>query len=348
MDTLRSIIAIGLVTAWLPAASLLAQRPVMPQPPPSSQRPTRTVIVDTDAGPDDLMAIAFLLCRRDVHIEAVTVTVGLAHPVPGAANLLRLLELAGRGDTPVFVGRATPLAGAREFPADWRRLSDELPGVSLPSSSRRPESRRAADFLAERLDDASRPVDVLALGALTNLAEAFSQRPTAARKLRSLVAMGGAVDVPGNLAAGGNTENKTAEWNLFVDPVAAAKVFASEAAIRLIPLDATERVPLDVAIWQEIQRRAATPLGRFVAQVLGTVEPNLKDGTYFAWDPLAAVALVEPSVVRVSRLAIEIMQRAPDEGRTRRVPRGKVNAGVALGADAQKFRSLFLGALLAQ
>lgn len=241
MGASRRVIAIGLVTAWLQAGSLLAQRPVIPQPHPSNQRHARAVIVDTDAGPDDLMAIAFLLSRRDVHIEAVTVTVGLAHPVQGAANVLRLLELAGRGDTPVFVGRETPLAGAREFPADWRRLSDELNGVSLPTSSRRPESRGAADFLAERLDDASRPVDLLALGALTNLAEAFNRRPRAAHNLRSVVVMGGAVDVPGNLEPGGIKDNTTAEWNLFVDPVAAAKVFASGARIRLVPLDATEK-----------------------------------------------------------------------------------------------------------
>ena len=334
----------GAIAASLLMGSALAQQPVAPRPAPSTARQSRAVIVDTDAGPDDVMAIAFLLSRRDVHIEAITVALGLAHPARGAVNVLKLLQLAGQVGTPVFVGRETPLSGTREFPAEWRRDSDELKGVSLPTSSRRPESRTAADFLAERLDDGKRPVDVLALGALTNLAEAFNQRPAAARKIRSLVIMGGAVRVPGNLVPGGVTDNKTAEWNLYVDPAAAATVFASGAPIRLVPLDATNKVPLDIAAWREMERRAATPLGRVVTQVLGTVEPWLKDGTYFAWDPLAAVALVEPSVVRVSRLAIEVVQRAPDEGRTRRVPRGKVNAVVALDADAPAFRRLFFGA----
>ena len=97
-----------------------------------------------------------------------------------------------------------------------------------------------------------------------------------------------------------------------------------------------------------MQRRAGTPLGRVVAQVLGTVRPDLKAGTYYAWDPLAAVALVDPSVVRESPLAIEVVQQAPDDGRTRRAPRGQVNVSVALGANARTFRSVFLRVFRAQ
>src|ERR1700736_5092349 len=97
---------------------------------------TNSIIIDTDAGSDDLMAIAFLLSHPSVKIEAITIANGLAHVDAGAKNLVRLLELSGRKDGPVFAGRNAPLRGNAEFPAPWRKTSDELPGVDLPAASR--------------------------------------------------------------------------------------------------------------------------------------------------------------------------------------------------------------------
>src|SRR5690349_8836966 len=121
----------------------------------------RAIIIDTDAGSDDIMAIAFLLSQPAVRIEAITLANGLAHAETGAKNLLRLLDLAGRKEIPVFVGRDTPLKGNAEFPAEWRKISDELPGVSLPAVSRRVERQPAAAYLVGRLRNADRPVQIL-------------------------------------------------------------------------------------------------------------------------------------------------------------------------------------------
>src|SRR6266851_9976504 len=139
----------------------------------TAQAQTNSVIIDTDAGSDDLMAIAFLLAHPSVRIEAITIANGLAHVDPGSRNLIRLLELSGRRDVPVFAGRSTPLRGNAEFPADWRKTSDELPGVTLPTASRQPEPKRAAEYFVERLKDRAHPVRIVALGPLTNLAEAL-------------------------------------------------------------------------------------------------------------------------------------------------------------------------------
>ncbi len=111
----------------------------------------RTVIIDTDAGSDDLMAIAFLLSRPDIHVEAITIVNGMAHVQAGARNVLRLLELAGRSDIPVYAGRETPLSGNVEFPAEWRHTSDNLPGVTLPDATRNIDSQNAAEYLSKRL-----------------------------------------------------------------------------------------------------------------------------------------------------------------------------------------------------
>jgi inosine-uridine nucleoside N-ribohydrolase len=341
----RSQGAFRLLSAALLWLFLLACGAAQAQPRPAYSQ--RVVIVDTDAGSDDLMAIAFLLSRADIHVEAITIVNGMAHVQAGGRNVLRLLALAGRHDVRVYLGRETPISGTAEFPAEWRRNSDELPGVTLPEPTRAIESQPAAEFLARRLSDAAHPVQVLTLGPLTNLAEAFSHMPRAVRAIRQLVIMGGAVRVPGNLADGGafKTDNAAAEWNMFIDPAAAKVVFASGAPIRLMPLDATQRVPIDMALLEQTQWKAETPVARFVAQVLATNRDFIRQGFYFAWDPLAAVALANPAVATFKPLAIEISQKPQDLGRTTEIKGRRANTQVAIDADRLRFRDIFMTAL---
>jgi inosine-uridine nucleoside N-ribohydrolase len=325
------------------------------------------VIVDTDAGADDLMAISFLLSRRDVRIDAITVANGVAHVRAGARNILRLLSLAGRADIPVYIGRDGPLTGSAAFPAEWRKAADELPGVTLPRLARIPQTEPAARFLARRLSNRQSPVRspvrVLALGPLTNIAEALDAAPAAAHNIPDIVVMGGAFGVPGNLGDAGASynSNTVSEWNMFVDPSAAAKVFAaaspsapgSTPKLRLVPLDATRKVPIDSAFLAKFTRDARTPLAHFVAQVLGTNRNLIAQGAYFAWDPLAAVALVDPEVLRTRCFAVavvqevrqEVRQDTKDAGRTIEATGRPPNACVAVGADAGAFYKIFLSAL---
>ncbi len=304
-----------------------------------------SVIIDTDVGNDDLLAIAFLLSRKDVTVEAITIVDGLAHVPVGAANVLRLLEAAGAARVPVYAGREAPLLRTAPFPSEWRQTADTLPGVSFPSTRRKPEPMNAVDFLAERLGAANRPVRILALGPLTNLGEVFRRQPRTARSITELVIMGGAVREHGNLGDGGffKTTNTTAEWNLFHDPLAAEIVFRSGVPLRLIPLDATNKVPIDLAFLREFTSRARSPLGRVVAQILETARPHIEQKFYFAWDPLAAVALVDPAVATVKQLSIEVRRNPPEEGRTKEVS-ARPNASVAVDADPARFKKTFLAA----
>jgi pyrimidine-specific ribonucleoside hydrolase len=304
-----------------------------------------SVIVDTDAGSDDLMAIAYLLAGRSVHIEAITVANGLAHVEAGTRNLARLLELAGHPEIPVFTGRPLPLRGKNEFPPDWRKTADDLPGVSLPLSPAKPERRKAADYLLERLKSQDHPVRILALGPLTNIAEVLERDPSVTGNIEELVIMGGAMHVRGNLNDGGvfQTDNKTAEWNMYVDPYAARVVFDSGAKTRLVPLDATNTVPVGAPFLKDIESRASTSLGLFVAKVLETDTKLIGQGLFYAWDPLAAVALVHPAILRTVAVHVEVRQNPPQAGRTL-VGAGEPNCRVATKADPDAFRRLFLGA----
>jgi pyrimidine-specific ribonucleoside hydrolase len=301
------------------------------------------ILIDTDAGSDDFMAVALLLSQPSVAIDAITVVNGVAHVDAGARNMGRLLDLAGRKRVPVFAGRNTPLRGTAEFPAEWRKISDELPGVALPPASRPPETKRAADYLVERLKNARTPMQILALGPLTNIAEAMERDPSVVTHIREIVLMGGAVRVPGNLQDGGvfHTHNITAEWNIFIDPVAASMVFRSGVPIRLIALDATNKVKIGRQFLREFEAKARSPLGRVVAEVLEADRETIEQGIFYAWDPLAAAALLRPGIVTVAPMHIEIKLKPPEAGRTEATA-GKPNTNVAIDADAGAFRAMFL------
>jgi len=302
------------------------------------------IIVDTDAGTDDMMALAYLLSVPDVRIEAITVVHGLAHVHEGARNVRRLLYLAGKADIPVFDGEERPLKGLRPFPAEWRALSDRLPGVDLPQIADPPSTEDAVTFLKRRLRDPGHRVRILALGPLTHFGIILQNVPEAVKTIDQLVIMGGAVSVRGNLS-GGNPEkpaNDLAEWNIYGDPQAADVVFKSGIQTLLVPLDATVHVPISRNFVEDFRRHNLTPLGRVVLQVLEAALPLIDTHTYFAWDPLAAAALMDTSLVTARQGSIQVVMGGKNTGRTKLV---KWNPGsrlsIALDADAARFQTMF-------
>lgn len=307
----------------------------------------RNVVIDTDCGVDDLLAISFLVARSDIHIEAITVVNGLAHVHAGAENILKLLERAGRKDIPVYEGRETPLEGKNEFPDTWRMTADGLPGIDLPATERKPEAIPASEFLAKRITNGAQPVSILALGPLTNFAEALMKAPRGAYAIEDMVIMGGAVRVAGNVTAGNfvNSENTTSEWNFYIDPKAARMVVESGIHFRLVPLDASNGVPIDLAFLNRFHKGAQSPLGKLASELLDSERTLITSHIYYAWDPLAAVALVEPRVLKISSVPVDVQMRRPVEGRTLEGgPGAHTSTRVALSADPAIFQKVFFQA----
>jgi inosine-uridine nucleoside N-ribohydrolase len=141
------------------------------------------------------------------------------------------------------------------------------------------------------------------------------------------------------------TNNVSAEWNLFIDPEAAKIVFTSGAPIRLVPLDATQRVPIDMALLDQFKSHASTPLAKFVSQVLATEREQIRQGYYFARDSLAAAVLANAAIVTFHPLAIEISNKPGELGRTVEIKNRRANAQVAIDADDLRFRDVFMTAL---
>lgn len=299
------------------------------------------LIVDTDVGFDDLLAISYLLTQPSIQIEAFTVVNGISDVQEGVKALLLLQENAGLETAiPVFKGGEAPLSGHNAFPGHWRHQASEViknQGWGDPKGKSQPVS--AVDFLIDRLQDKTKPVQILAIGPLTNIGAVLRQTSGSAEALERLLIMGGAVDVPGNIPGHPNSEG-----NMYVDPLAANIVFTSGVKPDLVPLDATGHVPLDKRFVNSFQSTSA--LGGIVGEILRTIEKKFIDTHqgYYAWDPLVGMSVAHPAVLKdVAALEISVSQQGASPGQTLRGP-GSLNSNVAFNANAEKFRTNFLAA----
>jgi pyrimidine-specific ribonucleoside hydrolase len=337
---LRWLLVLVFIVLLTPVFSVTTQSGVFAQP------ETTSVIIDTDMAVDDWMAILYLLQRTDVDVLAVTVAgTGEAHCDPGVRNALNLLMLAGNPDIPVACGRETPLQGENTFPLEWRDMVDAMNGLQLPENPNTADTGNAVDLLRQTLQAAERPVRLVALGPLTNIAELLDAEPDLVGQIEMLVVMGGAVDVPGNLQGGMRTDNAAAEWNIYVDPQAAALVIASGVPITLIPLDATNHAPLTLDFFTAVSGDRATPEAEFLYQILYKQIGFVGSGYWFFWDPLAAVAATDERVVTIEDRTLSVITADGDElGRTLSDENG-YPVRVAVDADVSLLEQLLLDVL---
>jgi pyrimidine-specific ribonucleoside hydrolase len=233
------------------------------------------------------------------------------------------------------------LAGDHAFPVEWRDAADAAWGVELPDVEVPADLPSAADLLAETLS--SGRVTLLTLGPLTNPAEAFRADPDLADRVWSVVIMGGAVDVGGNVYTEG-AESPSAEWNFYVDPVAADEVIGSGAPITLVALDATNQAPITPEFVEQFQSDTETEAGEIVSGLLAS-NPLVGSGEAYFWDPLAAAVLVDPDLVATERTQIRVVtEQGADSGRTVRDSDGH-QVKVAVDADAEEVERLLADTL---
>jgi pyrimidine-specific ribonucleoside hydrolase len=310
----------------------------------------RPVVIDTDMAADDWLAILYLLQRPDITVQAITVTgTGEAHCAPGVTHARGLLALVGYPAIPVSCGRETPLRGDHVFPAPWREGSDRLQGLRLPPGAGPAETRPAPALLAALVEAAPRPMTLLTLGPLTNVAAALQTAPALGAKLAGITIMGGAVTVPGNIAASAvPSANKHAEWNIYIDPYAAGIVFQAGAPLTLIPLDATNHVPVNPAFYDRLKAQHTTPAATFAYDLLTKNPDFVNSGEYHFWDSLAAATLTDPTLVTFQEMRLRVIEaEGPESGRTRPADDG-APVQVAVAADAPGFERVFLATLNGQ
>lgn len=342
--TLSSLAACAAGSAQASGSSVAATEGDVPSAPPSPD--PVTLVIDTDVAPDDLVAIAFLLAAPSVDIAAITVTgTGEVRCEAGLRIVFGLLDRLDAPEIPVACGPETPTAGDHTFPPGFRENAERAAGLDLPESAREPVGD-AVTLLADTFAEGS-AIRLLALGPLTNVAIALDADPSLASRIDSVWIMGGAVDVPGNVAGspGVDSDNTAAEWNIYADPAALATVLASGSPVRLVSLDGTNQVPVRPEFVAEVIERRAESAELDVLAELFEKNPYMTGGEYFLWDPLAAIfaAAFEPGTFSGARIEVDTGE-GPTSGATRRVE-GEENASYLTQANAEEAEAILLETL---
>jgi pyrimidine-specific ribonucleoside hydrolase len=307
----------------------------------SAQDPV-PVVIDSDMTTDDWMATLLVLNNPGFEVKAITVAgTGFAYCDAGVQSALSLLALTDYGGVPVSCGSETPLIGDNAPPAEWRVTTDVVDGLGLPEGGV-PVAEDAVSLFTSTIQDSPSPVTVLALGPLTNVGAALEATPALAENIEMIYVMGGAVDVEGSSISEANT---AAEWNIYCDPHGARLTFESGAPITLVPLDATNDVPVTPDFVAQLEAEKATPEAEFVATLLANNAESIESGNYYFWDPLAAVVMADPSLVTLTPRDVTVIDipGAPDDGRTKPVANGS-EILVATAPDGEAVEEVLIAA----
>jgi pyrimidine-specific ribonucleoside hydrolase len=332
------------ITIVLVTSCLLAGCAQSPAPDPSliQVHTPKPVIFDTDMVHEDMISALFLLSYPNVDLKAITVAGTGAHCGPGVVNALGLVKVNGHKEIPVTCGRETPLAGNHEFPAEWRQSADDAYGVNIPKGGE-PSELSAADLIIDIVQNSDEPVTIVAVGPLTNVAEAIQKDPSITSNIKDIFIMGGAVKVDGNVGNSGvGIDNQHAEWNIYIDPVAANIVFDSGAPITLVPLDATGNVPVTRKFYNALGDYLNTPSANLVHELLTANLDFVNSGGFQFWDTLTSAVFTDESLANFEEMQLSVVEEeGPESGYTKPDSNGSM-VRVATSADQKKFESLLL------
>lgn len=252
------------------------------------------VIVDTDPGVDDAITLITALLCKEVDVIGVTTIFGNVPTVKATSNALDLLEFLGRGDIPVAKGSDCTFTGEAKLRiADFVHGDDGLGNTdSLPPAKAKAIDLSASQFIIETAYKHPGEVVVLALGPLTNLALALKEDPKLGDALHSIVCLGGAFRVNGNVSP-------ASEANIFCDPDAADLVFGSSVKMSVVPLDVTQRClfsNMDLDLFEA----QGGKIGKYIKDI-SQFYANFHKTTYnvnglMLHDPIAFIAIVRPDL----------------------------------------------------
>ena len=302
--------------------------------------PPLHLILDTDPGVDDAVAIMMALAAPQAEVVGLTTVGGNVPRARATRNALALLQAAGRSDIPVARGAARP----RPFDKLRGRFSPSVafhgPGglsVRLPEPATAAIERTAVEFLAESVGSSPGRVTIVALGPLTNLSRLEDRHPGILNRSAGVVIMGGAVETRGNVTP-------RAEFNFHSDPLAAAHVLGLGIPATLVDLAACRQV--GISREQAAGLSADTPLGRLALRIVqGWFARDTTRQRFEFYDPLAVAMALDPAVATLRRVALTVAT-APGEAWGETTVEGQPGP-VALAAevDSPRFLELVCGLL---
>ena len=287
------------------------------------------IIIDTDPGVDDAIALLMALAAPLVDVAGLTVVGGNVPHARGLRNALALLDFVGRSDIPVHRGSSRPLAGRFANARHFHGSS----GITrrLPEPTSQPASQGAVDFLAEQLAYYHGQITLVAIGPLTNLARLERRYPGSLSRAASLVIMGGAVDTPGNITP-------HSEFNFYCDPLAANEVLATGTPLTLVDLAACRQVTLSRE--RALNLRATNPLGKLALEIIHNwFQADEGRSSMLFYDQIAMAAAFCPEVMTTRQVTLGVETEGPEVGASHIIaPEGPV--ALACDVDVERLFEL--------
>jgi purine nucleosidase len=298
----------------------------------------RRIIIDTDPGQDDAIAILLALASPEVEVEAITTVAGNVPQPLVTDNALSLLALAGCEDIGVYRGCERPLLRPL-FTAEYVHGPTGVDGADLPTPSVTARSAHGVDLIIERcLASDDHAVTLCPLGPLTNIAMAIVKEPAIIPKITEILWMGGAFDEPGNTT-------EVAEFNAYVDPHAVHIVFTSGIPLTIFPLDVTHKA-LMFPRHVESLASYATPVADAATGMIRFYEKHDIDkyaiGGAPMHDPCVIAYCIDPTIFRGAphHVVVDTVHEGTIGNTSVDDGAGGANATVITGVDAERFFDL--------
>lgn len=281
----------------------------------------KLVLMDCDGGNDDFLAMMLLMTMEQVEPLGVTVTPADCYIQAAVSVTRKILDLMGRAEIPVA---ESTVRGLNPFPPSFRRdsvLVDHFPILNEQETLSTPLVQESGqEFMVKVLHSAPEPVTLMVTGPLTTVATALDLATEIETKIKEIVWMGGALNVPGNVEKAFAPEHDgSAEWNVYWDPMAAERIWQTQIPLVLCPLDVTNTVPVTSEFIRQLAKQRRYPLSDLAGLCYALAIPQ----DYYCWDVLATAYLAHPEFYQVGEWETKIVTKGRSQGRTQIVPGGR-------------------------
>ena len=300
----------------------------------------KKIIIDTDPGHDDAMALMLAVKCGLFDVKAVTTVCGNSTISNTTRNARFILDLLEKDNIPIFSGAKQPLKKKLiQAVVHGKSGLEGIDPINEPGLT-----NNAVDKTIEIVTNNPNQITLITLGPLTNVAKAILKNSDAMDKVREIISMGGAIRVPGN-------KNRVAEFNIFVDPEAADIVFRFPVKKTIIPLDACNNVRLTLSDFKKIKN---SKLRRILIKMTKPYIKNIFEDTginaALMYDPLTVFYLINPNAATTFDCNIEIetkseLTRGMTVADLRKNPEGKNNVTVVSQINEKEFKQYFIKTL---
>ncbi|MEL6439732.1 MAG: nucleoside hydrolase [Cyanobacteria bacterium J06621_8] len=272
----------------------------------------RLVLMDHDGGIDDFLSLILLMTMTEIQPIGIVVTPGDCYIDAAVRVTGKILDLMGIGT--IEVAQST-VRGVNPFPADFRRdclIIDHFPILNESEQINAPLAKVSGqEFIVQELRNAPQKVTLMLTGPLTTVASAIALEPTISDRIESIIWMGGALNVAGNVESAYAPEHDgSGEWNAFWDPFAVKQIWETNIEITLCPLDLTNQVPVTADFIRRLTRQRQYPLSDLAGLCYSLAIPQ----NYYCWDILATAYLGKPELYQVEERETDVIATGISQG----------------------------------